>query len=119
MTQVRIEFNRKKAAERRDAGIKKAISHANAVERGWEDMAYEFFVNVFLKHTHGEFQCEDFRKQCEGVVPNPPHLRAFGGIILKAKHKGLIYSVGAKPVDNPNANRAFSTVWRRSKICNR
>jgi len=100
----------------RDKGIKRAIDNANAVERDWEEMAYDFFVNVFLKHTKGAFQCEDYRAACKGIVPDPPSLRAYGGIITRAKHAGLIRKAGPpKPVKNPKAQMAFAAVWMSTK----
>lgn len=108
--QAQIDFSR----ARRDEGITRAVNHANQVERGWEDMAYEFFVNVFLKHQRGPFMCEDYRASCKGVVPDPPSLRAFGGIITKAKRRGLIKRIGIRPVKNPKAQMANATVWHKA-----
>lgn len=99
------------ARQRRDEGIRKAAEHADAVHRDWQTMAYEFFTNVFLKHQKGPFMAEDFRAQCEGIVPTPPTLRAFGAIIVKAKKNGLIRRVGIRPVKNPRAQMANATVW--------
>jgi len=59
MNQVSIQFDTKKARQRRDDGMKRAVDHADTVERGWSDMAYEFFTNVFLKHHKGTFMAED------------------------------------------------------------
>lgn len=110
-TQQQIDFGR----ANRDRGMQVAVDHANAVERGWEDMAYEFFINVFLKHHKGPFMCEDYRAACKGVVPDPPSLRAFGSIISKAKKRGLIQRIGIRPVKNPRAQMANATVWVRVK----
>lgn len=109
--QSSLDFTR--SEENRDNGIKRAIDHANAEILDWETMAYNFFVNVFLKHNKGIFQCEDFRAACKGVVPDPPSLRAYGGIITRAKYAGLIIKAGPpKPVKNPNAHLANASVWR-------
>jgi hypothetical protein len=106
--QAQIDFGRKN----RDAGMKRAIDHANAVTPDWEEMAYSFFVNVFLKHVKGEFQCEDLRAQCKGIVPDPPNLRAYGSLMRKAKHEGLIINTGrTRPVKNPKAQMANAAVW--------
>jgi len=110
MSQAEIQFGRLN----RDAGMKRAIDHANAVERGWEEMAFDFFTNVFLKHHKGTFMCEDYRAACKGVVPDPPSLRAFGHIITKAKRRGLITRVGIRSVKNSRANCALATLWHRT-----
>lgn len=106
-TQTQIDF----ARANRDAGIERAVNHADAVHRDWSTMAYEFFTNVFLKHHKGTFMGEDFRASCKGVVPDPPSLRAFGGVIVRAKYAGLIKRVGLRSVKNPKANCANATVW--------
>jgi hypothetical protein len=106
--QTNIDFGR----QNRDAGIKRAVDHADHVTRDWSTMAYEFFTNVFLKHHKGQFMAEDFRAQCKGIVPDPPSLRAFGGIIIRAKCAGLITRVGIKPVKNPKAQMANASVWK-------
>jgi hypothetical protein len=104
-----------KGKQRRDRGIKLAIDHANAVTPDWEEMAYSFFVNVFLKHVKGEFQCEDFRAQCKGIVPDPPNLRAYGSLMRKAKSDGIIINTGkTRPVKNPKAQMANAAVWVKS-----
>lgn len=107
--QQQIDFGR----VNRDRGIERAMNHAEAVERGWKDMAYEFLVNVYIKHHRGPFQVEDVRASCDGVVPEAPSARAWGGIILRARHAGLIKKVGTEAVRNPNANCAIATVWQR------
>jgi hypothetical protein len=113
--QTSLNFDVKAARERRDDGMNRAITHAERIERGWEDMAFDFLVNVFLKHHKGPFMCEDFRASCKGVVPDPPSLRAFGGIIMKAKKRGLIQRIGIRSVKNANANCANAAVWQRSR----
>lgn len=111
--QTSINFNITRARERRDDGIVRAMDHADSVERGWCDMAYDFLVNVFIKHHKGPFQVEDVRASCAGVVPEAPSARAWGGIILRARHAGLIQKVGTEAVRNPKANCAIATVWQR------
>lgn len=112
MNQLDITYGK----QLRDQGIRRAINHANAVERDWDTMAYEFFTNVFLKHHKGEFQCEQFRAACKGVVPDPPSLRAYGGIITRAKFEKLIVKAGPpRAVKNPKAQMAFAAVWIKAK----
>lgn len=114
-TQKEIDFSISRARENRDNGIQRAVDHADAEIREWSTMAYEFFVNVFLKHTKAPFMTEDFRASCKGVVPDPPSLRAFGAIVVKAKKNGLIRRVAIKSVKNPRANCAMANVWERTK----
>jgi hypothetical protein len=76
-------------------------------------MAYDFLVNVYIKHQKGPFQVEDVRASCAGVVPEAPSARAWGGIIVRARRAGLVKKVGTDSVRNPNANCAIATVWIR------
>lgn len=112
-SQTQINFDVQKARERRDDGITRAMDHAEAENRGWKDMAYEYLVNVYIKHTKHPFQVEDVRASCAGVVPEAPSARAWGGIVRRARHAGLIRQVGIAPVNNINANRANAAVWQR------
>jgi hypothetical protein len=110
-TQLNIEWGK----ARKEAGMKRAVDHANAVHDEWEEMAFSFFLNVFLKHHKGVFMCEQVRLTSEGVVPDPPSLRAWGGIITRAKFKGFIVKAGPpRPVKNPKAQMAFAQPWKRA-----
>lgn len=109
MVQTQINFGK----VNRDKGMQRAVDHAEVIEPGWQDMAYSFLVNVFLKHNSKPFMTEDFRAACKGIVPDPPSLRAFGPIILKARRSGLVRRIGTRPVKNAKANMAFATVWVR------
>jgi hypothetical protein len=114
MIQTSINFDVKAARERRDDGMKRAMDHAERIERGWKEMAYDFLVNVFIKHHHGRFMTEQVRAACAGVVPEPPSARAWGGIIRKAVLAGLIHQVGFDKVKNKNANCANAAVWHKT-----
>ncbi|HHT9135848.1 MAG TPA: hypothetical protein ACFYEK_01245 [Candidatus Wunengus sp. YC60] len=102
--QVRI------ASALRDKGIKKAVDHANKEVDKWSDKAYLMLLE-YLKTSPGQFMTEQFRAWCDGRLEEPPHLRAFGGIIAKAAKKKLIKKAGHGTVINPNAHCCFASVW--------
>lgn len=94
-------------------GMIRAAAHADSVNRNWSTMAYEYLVNVFIKHHRGEFMCEQVRKQCEGVVPNPPELKSWGAIFRRAANEGRITKTGYRKVANIKAHSTPASVWKR------
>lgn len=101
------------ARQARDKGIKQAVDHADRVHESWSDKVYALLKD-FVKRYSGPFQFEDFRISIAGLIPEPPHKRAYGAIAAKAARLGLITRVGYAPVKNVKAHMAFSTVWKRA-----
>lgn len=98
----------------RDLGIEKAVLHADQETAEWREKAFDL-LKTFLKDQHSEFMAEDFRKYTELVdFTQPPNLRAYGGIIRRAKAAGLIRFLRTQPVKNKNAQCANAAVWIRS-----
>ena len=97
----------KSGTELKEAGIKRSSDNAGT---NWNNQA-DITLCEFIKLTK-KFQTEDFRAFAvkEGL-PNPPHLRAFGSVVVRAVKRGLIKSVGTEKVTNPRAHNAFATVW--------
>ena len=56
---------------------------------------------------------EDIRLTAKLTVPEAPHRRAWGGILVKAKKEGLIKKVGFKSTTNPAAHCALAGVWEK------
>ncbi len=110
-----VELNIQDAMKERDAGIKKAVDHADSVNENWSGKAYAH-LKLFLKAYPGEFMAERFRQWCEETdFPQPPHMRAYGGIIRRAAFEGLITKVRHQQVSNPKAHCAFASVWVANK----
>lgn len=93
-------------------GIQKSLDTAERVNPGWQDKAYSFLCE-FVKNNAGEFLAEDVRNASKGFVPDPVSKRAWGGIIAKAAHKGIIKRIGYDQVTNPTAHQACASVWQR------
>lgn len=111
MYQSSLDFE---AAEKaRDYGIHKAVNHANAVSNNWSESAYKLLMD-FIKEKR-VFKCEDFRMWCNDKIEQPPSLRAFGGIIMKAAKAGLINKVGIEAVSNVKAHMANAGIWESNK----
>jgi hypothetical protein len=97
----------------RDLGIEKAVAHADQESAEWRVKAFEL-LKIFLKDQHSSFMAEDFRRYSELVdFPQPPNAKAWGGIIVKAKNKGLIRFVTTRQVKNKKAHCANAAVWIR------
>jgi hypothetical protein len=98
-----------------NAGIKQAVKHADEEVKDWSDRAYAFLLN-FLANHNGTFMAEEVRVSAELMgLPDPPTKRAWGGVMLRAKYKDLIWKCGTRPVKNPDANCANASVWMPKK----
>jgi hypothetical protein len=97
--------------EKQIQGIKKAIDHAEMVHQNWSIQAMNLLFQ-FCQKQRMPFMTEEFRKFCiEKELPEPPSLRSFGGIILRASKMGLITSIGTRKVINPKAHCANANLW--------
>lgn len=94
-----------------DKGIKRAVSHAEQIQERWRVTALEFLY--FYIQRNDRFQVEDVRKAAKGIIPEPPSLRAWGGIIRSAAARGWVRQVGIEPVQNATAHCANAAVWQR------
>lgn len=101
------------ARQARDKGMKRAVDHANRANVDWGDKVYALLKD-FVRRYSGPFLFEDFRNSIAGLVPEPPHKRAYGSVAAKAARLGLITRVGYSQVKNVKAHCAMSTVWRRA-----
>lgn len=106
-----IQLNMYEGRQNRDAGIAKAVGHAEKNNPGWSNKAYAL-LKKFLNSHVGSFQAEELRSYA--AVEDfelPPSARAWGGIIQKAARERLIKKIDIKPVSNPKANCANAGVW--------
>ena len=90
MNQLVIDFDR--AA--RDAGMQRALDHAEGDSPGWSDVAF-LFLKQFAA-THERFISEDVSDASKewGMV-QPPTDRAWGQIYRRAIKEGVIKQDGA------------------------
>jgi hypothetical protein len=107
--QLNISF----ARHERDKGIEKARRNADRVCDKWSEKVY-ILLKDFIKVYSGPFQFEDFRVSIAGLVPEPPHKRAFGSIAARAAREGIITRVGYAPVKSVNCHRANASVWKKT-----
>lgn len=109
-----VKFNIPTGAELRETGMSKAIDHANTSHANWSEVAYKFLLEYVSKLSEGStFLTEDVRAASLLIVPEPPSLRAWGGIIRRAAISGVVSSAGYESVSNPKAHCATARVWRK------
>lgn len=102
--------------ELKQGGIQVAMDHANIRHEGWADDAHAALIK-FLSLYNVPFLCETFRAYAEEFcgLPHPPSSRAYGGVMLRAKHLGLIEHAGITQVKNPRAHMANASLWVKAK----
>lgn len=102
------------ARKQRDQGIQKARDTAEAVNPGWNQLAYDL-LKRFLRDHNGPFLAEEVRSfAAMEDFPLPPSNRAWGGIMIRAVKSGLIVRDGYGQVSNPKAHACFASVWKKA-----
>lgn len=107
--QLPIDFET--ARRLRDAGMQRAIEHADAVCEQWSDRAYS--IAEAYARLHSEFTGEQLRSYASAVgLELPPDGRAWGGVLNRLARTGLIRKGGYRNSTNPMAHCRPVTVWR-------
>lgn len=111
---TQLELNYTKAAEERDAGIEQAVSHANEVCPSWSDIAFEK-LKEFLQIFSDPFQAEEVRSfaAVDDEFPDPPSNRSWGGVMLRAAHKGLIKKIGSQNTKAVKSHCTPAGLWQK------
>ncbi len=102
-------------SRRRDKGILKAAQHAEEIYDQWQMKALAFLETYAMNHHR--FSGEMVRLEARGIVPEPPSLRAWGGILMGASKRGWIKQVGYVRVENPRAHKANAALWESCLKC--
>lgn len=101
------------ARHKRDRGIERAVTHADAVSKLWSERAYRWFV--IYARTHAEFMSEQAREYAEANgLPAPSDKRAWGGVAQRALREGIVERIGYAPANS--SNRSPKCLYR-SKVC--
>jgi hypothetical protein len=108
--QLNIDF----AQVAKENGIKRAVDHAG---KEWNDTADKYF-QVYLRHDNQgkPFTCESFRIWLTDNFPHfeqPPHNRAYAGVIVRAKNSELIKCIGTVQTKLPNAHKCYASLWEK------
>jgi hypothetical protein len=109
-----IQKSKPNGQDLRDRDIKRAIQHAEEFYNDWQKTALDFVYLYAINHR--KFSGEMVRQTAKGIVPDPPSLRAWGGIIMIAAKRGWIRQIGYIKVVNPKAHKANAAYWE-SILC--
>lgn len=95
------------------AGMNRAIVHADEVVENWSEDAYSMFLKYISQFGSGyRFIGEQARTYAEAMkLPKPPSLRAWGAIMVRAAKSGVITKVGYSQVRNSKAHGANCSLW--------
>lgn len=110
-----VQLDAFESSRARDEGIERAKAHADAVDLGWSEKAYQMLCDWLSGWPAGyKFQMEDFRKiaQIRGL-PDPPSARAFGSLAVRARKANLIKSNGPKPTSGVTAHSCYANEWQK------
>ena len=94
---------------KRDKGMAQALKHAEDTEDDWGGQARKF-LHQYAK-THKEFSGEMVRIASRDIIPRPPHLRAWGAIIVGGLKAGWIRQIGFTKVKTPTSHMANAAWW--------
>lgn len=101
----------------RDEGIGRAAQHADEVVQNWGDRAYSMLLDYLTKPEQftSAFTSEDVREHAERLrLPEPPHLRAWGSVFVRASRAGLICKAGVTEARAKHVHCGIIAVWRKA-----
>ena len=99
----------KRAAEKRDRGMKQATNHAEEVSQGWKENARALFMQ-YAREAQRPFLTEDVIEWAEGRIEEPPTRKAWGSIARSLSIAGLIESCGTARART--SNHSHKVLWR-------
>lgn len=104
--------NLKEAETNKNIGMTQAINHADLLFTNWSSRAYALLETYIQRHRGERFLAEDVRiwAASHGLT-EPPHNRAWGGVIARAAKTGVITFLGYEKTKNPKAHRTPAALW--------
>ncbi len=85
--------NLQQARDARDAGMSRAIQHAERIDDEWPDIAMGFLIRY--ARTHDLFISEEATAEAERLgYGSPADDRAWGGVFKRAARDGIIARAG-------------------------
>lgn len=110
---------RARAQLARDAGIARAVQSADDASAGWSARAGGMLERFMLevKPRQGGFTSEDVRKfASKKGLPDPPHMRAWGGVFRAAAMRGVIEKVGIAQSRASHCHLAYVSAWKPGRM---
>lgn len=96
-------------AELRDAGMQRAVDHADREIPSWQDLALDAF-RAYAR-AHREFTTEDVRLGSPNV-PTPPDKRAWGHVARRACREMVVQRIGLTQAKSPTVHAMYVTLYR-------
>lgn len=96
-------------AAARDAGIARAVGHADRVNGNWSERAFGALRR--LATTNEFFTAEVIRRLAVEIEP-PPDARAWGGVFQRAARAGLVVHHGWGTMLARDCHCSPTRVWR-------
>ena len=97
----------------RDKGIETAIEHADEVEPSWSEQA----MGMLLKYPNTIFTTEELRLWAyEQGFAKPPNERAWGGVVVRARNKGIIVWKGYERAKDPLVHKNTVSQWEKIHV---
>lgn len=95
--------------------MQSTIQFPPSVDPQWKDAMIRALQEYLCNQDNGyTFMIEDFRVWAEKKgLRMPAEKRNFGHVVTEARRLSLVRSVGVAKVKNPNANKAYATVWAK------
>lgn len=119
MNDIRGE-SREAARKARDDGIGRAVDHADRVHPSWADQAFDVladYLTIGAIAAGAGFTSEDVRDHADRLaLPEPPHLRAWGGVFQRAARGGLIVKSGVTEARAARVHCGIITVWQVANV---
>jgi hypothetical protein len=94
----------------KEHGAAAAVHHADSVHLEWSD--YALLLLKDFARGRAQFSADDFRKQVNGVLPDPPSCNAIGGLFLKASKAGVIIHAGYVKSNRAAAHSRIVGLWK-------
>lgn len=97
-------------------GAERAAAHADAVEPGWSQRAYEalwgFLQTDYANGVFSSYQARWWAAE-HGKLSSPPDDRAWGNVFSRARRAGRIDRAGYGASPDPIAHARPVSLWRR------
>lgn len=101
----------KQARRARDAGISRAVTHADRAHDGWAAEA-RAVLEAFVRLRRKPFRVEEVRAVAHLYdLPDPPHARAWGGVVRGAAMDGLIRKIAVTTSEAAHCHCSHVGLW--------
>lgn len=101
----------KSGAELMKEGMERAVAHAEREEPGWSDRALATLTDYARSHQFFATEGVVSYAKVRGLPP-APDARAWGGVVTRAKRRGIVIEDGYMASANPQAHLRPTRVWR-------